>query len=80
MDGRRLLSTAEECVCTRRHPLTQLLLLLTLRAWHCIDCNHFTEDLCEKTGLGAERPGYTNRLAAVGRVLISMAKSLQKWV
>ena len=79
MDGRRLLSTAEECVCTRRHPLTQLL-LLTLRAWHCIDCNHFTEDLCEKTGLGAERPGYTNRLAAVGRVLIGASMSLQNWV
>ena len=46
----------------------------------CTDCNHFTEDLCEKTGLGAERPGYTNRLAAVGRVLIGCCKSLQKWV
>ena len=79
MDGRRLLSTAEECVCARRHPLTRLL-LLTQHSDPCTDCNHFTEDLCEKTGLGAERPGYTNRLAAVGRVLISMAQSLQKWV
>ena len=72
-------SLLQKSASAPRHPLTQLL-LLTLRAWHCIDCNHFTEDLCEKTGLGAERPGYTNRLAAVGRVLISMAKSLQKWV
>eukprot|EP01045_Picozoa_sp_COSAG04_P017012 COSAG04_NODE_1472_length_6582_cov_2.369582_3_plen_80_part_00 len=79
MDGRRLLSASEECVCTDRHPLTQLL-LLTQHSDPCTDCNHFTEDLCEKTGLGAERPGYTNRLAAVGRVLIGCGRILQKWV